>query len=161
MPEVAGMSDLERLIALEEIRTLKARRIQALDTKDWATYEALHAPDHVSDNEGEEKWVGAKANTERLAKMHKEIGIVSVHHVHTPDITFQSPTSAAGIWAMEDYLYWMQGEEEHWLHGFGFYHETYEKRGGQWVFTSRRLKRIKVILSPGAILGSYRKPRKG
>lgn len=154
------MSDVERLLALEEIRTLKARRVRALDTRDWETYEALHAPDHVSENEGEAKWVGAKANTDRVRRLFEEMGTVSVHHVHTPEITLLSPTSAKGIWAMEDYLYWMQGDEEHRLHGYGFYHETYEKRDGRWVFTSRHLKRIKVMLTPGAQIAQYREPVK-
>ena len=43
-----GMSDLEWLVALEEIRQLKARRDRYLDAHDWDAYEALHAPDHVS-----------------------------------------------------------------------------------------------------------------
>ena len=154
---MAELSDLERLIAIEEIRQLKARRIRALDTKDWATYEALHAPDHVSENEGERRWEGAKANTARLAEIQKDK--VSCHHVHSAEINLLSPKSATGIWAMEDWIWWKQGEEDHWMHGFGFYHETYEKRDGRWVFTSRRLKRLKVETSPGAMIGDYRTPK--
>ena len=43
-----GMSDIEWLVALEEIRQLKARRDRYVDAHDWAALEALHAPDHVS-----------------------------------------------------------------------------------------------------------------
>lgn len=155
------ISTLDRLLALEEIRHLKSRRILALDTQDWETYEALHAPDHVSDNEGEQRYEGARANTQRLMEMHEQMGhsLVTVHHVHSPIIDLLSPTTATGVWAMEDNLYWKQDDEDHWLRGYGFYHEAYEKRGGQWLFTSRRLRRIKVILSPGAIIGSYRAPK--
>ncbi len=155
------MSILERLMAIEEIRHLKARRILALDTQDWITYEALHAPDHVSDNEGEPRYEGARANTQRLIDMHENMGhsMVTVHHVHSPIIKLSSSTTASGVWAMEDNLYWNQGGEEHWLRGYGFYHETYEKRQGEWLFTSRRLSRIRVTLSPGAVIGSYRAPR--
>jgi hypothetical protein len=52
---------------------------------------------------------------------------------------------------MECYMYWMQGEEQHRIHAFGFYHETYEKRAGRWLFTSRRLERTKVLTTPGAV----------
>jgi hypothetical protein len=157
MPEI---SPLDRLVALEEIRHLKARRILALDSQDWATYEALHAPDHVSDNEGEPRYEGARVNTQRLMDMHERMGhcLVTVHHVHSPIIDLLSLTTASGIWAMEDNLYWKQGDEDHWLRGYGFYHETYGKRGGQWLFTSRRLRRTRVFLSPGAVIGSYRSP---
>lgn len=143
-----GMTDLERLLAIEEIKTLKARRDRAVDTKDWATYQALHAPDHVSHNDGFERWNNRAemiANVRRLMADN-----ITVHHSHTPDISFESPARARGIWGMEDNIFWTQGEEEHWLQGFGFYHETYEKRDGRWVFTSRQLKRTHVRTSQGA-----------
>lgn len=143
------MSDIERLLALEDIKLLKARRDRAVDTKDWGTYLALHAPDHESHNDGFDHWRSAEemiANVRRLLDETK----ISVHHSHTPEISFETPDKAKGIWAMEDNIYWKQGEEDHWLHGFGFYHETYEKRDGVWLFTSRRLKRTHVRMSEGA-----------
>jgi hypothetical protein len=148
------LSDLERLVAIEAIKNLKARRDRAVDTQDWVTYEALHAPDHYSHNEGFDRWNGAAemvANVRRLME-----GVTSVHHSHTPDITFESPTRATGVWGMEDNLFWKQGNEDHWLRGFGFYHETYEKRDGKWVFTSRMLKRTHVQTSRGALFGEAR-----
>lgn len=151
---MSEMSDLERLLAIEDIKFLKARRDRAVDTKDFDTYEALHAPDHVSHNDGFERWNNRDemiANVRRLMADN-----ITVHHSHTPQITFDTPTRARGIWGMEDNIFWRQGAEEHWLQGFGFYHETYEKRDGQWVFTSRRLKRIHVRTSAGATTGSER-----
>jgi hypothetical protein len=119
--------------------------------KDWATFEALHAPNHKSHADGFEAWSTAA----ELVKNVKESleGVTTVHHSHTPDLTFQAKDKAAGTWAMEDMLFWQQGAEDHWLHGYGFYHETYEKRDGKWVFTSRLLKRIRVDMSPGAVFG--------
>jgi hypothetical protein len=150
---MSGMSDVKRLLEIEAIKRLKARQSRAIDTKDWATYEATHAPDHVSYVDGPEPWIGAKANTERLAELHERLGIQSVHQANSPEIDLISATEARGIWAMECYLYWTQGEEEHRTHAFGFYHETYEKRGGEWLFTSRRLERTKVLTTPGARFG--------
>jgi hypothetical protein len=148
------MSDLERLVAIEEIKNLKARRDRAVDTKDWVTYENLHAPDHYSHNEGFARWNGAAEMVANVRRLMEDV--TSVHHSHTPDITFDSPTTATAIWGMEDNIFWKQGNEDHWLRGFGFYHETYEKRGGTWVFTSRRLKRTCVQTSPGALFGEAR-----
>ena len=148
------MSDIERLVALEEIKQLKARRDRAVDMKDWATFESLHAPDHRSHADGFEEWTSAAQLVANI-KANLE-GVTTIHHSHTPDIRFQSAVTATGIWAMEDNLYWMQGDQEHWLRGFGFYHETYEKRDGQWVFTTRKLKRITVKMSPGAVFGAKR-----
>jgi hypothetical protein len=150
------MSDIEQLLAKEEIKLLKARRDRAVDTKDWDTYLALHAPDHVSHNDGFERWNNAE---EMIANVRKLLGPdkISVHHSHTPEITFESPTKATGIWAMEDNIFWKQGDEEHWLNGFGFYYETYELRDGKWLFTSRRLKRTHVRTSPGAVTNTSKR----
>ena len=148
------MSDLERLVALEEIKHLKARRDRAVDTKDWDTYLALHAPDHCSHNDGFERWESAEVMVENVRRIMANV--TSVHHSHTPEITFVSRTQATGIWAMEDNIFWMQDGEEHWLRGFGFYHETYEKRAGQWLFTSRRLERTVVKTSEGADMSAAR-----
>jgi hypothetical protein len=136
-----AISDIQRLIAIEDIKQLKARRDRAVDSKDWDTYTALHAPDHYSHNYGEERRDGAAVNTEFVKKA---LGpdVISVHHSHTPDITFDSPTKARGIWGMEDNIFWKEDGKDYAMCGFGFYHETYEKRDGRWVFTSRQLKRI-------------------
>ena len=90
---MTGMSDIEQLLAIEEIKLLKARRDRACDTKDWDLYRALHADDHVSHNDGFERWESADvmiANVKALL----DKGRTTVHHSHTPDITFESPTKA-------------------------------------------------------------------
>jgi SnoaL-like protein len=147
------LSDIEQLVAKEEIKLLKARRDRAVDTKDWDLYFSLHAPDHVSHNEGYPRWESAQEMIENVKQLLGPDKI-SVHHSHTPEITFESPTIAKGIWAMEDNIFWQQDGEEHWLNGFGFYHETYEKRDGKWLFTSRQLKRTHVRTSAGAVTGA-------
>ncbi|CAN7599560.1 nuclear transport factor 2 family protein [Phenylobacterium sp. LjRoot219] len=149
-----GMSDLERLLAIEDIKLLKARRDRAVDTKDFETYYALHAPDHVSHNDGFDRWNNRDEMIVNVRRLMADN--ISVHHSHTPDITFDSPSRAVGIWGMEDNIFWRQDGEEHWLQGFGFYHETYEKRDGVWVFTSRQLKRTHVRTSAGAMMGAQR-----
>lgn len=145
------MTDLERLIAVEDIRNLKAARIRAMDEKRWSDYEAMHVEDHISDTYGGAPAVGARANTARLAEVLGHV--TSVHHAHTPEITITGPDSAEGIWAMEDMLFWQQGDEGHWLHGYGHYHEKYRKTEAGWKFCYRRLTRIRVDLSPGAAFG--------
>lgn len=142
------MPDIDRLLAIEEIKLLKARRDRAVDSKDWDTYRALHADDHRSHNDGFESWNSADEMIHNVRRLLENK--TTVHHSHTPQINFDSPVRARGIWAMEDNLFWMQDGQEHWLQGFGFYHETYENRDGHWLFTFRQLKRTVVRTSAGA-----------
>ena len=56
-----------------------------------------------------------------------------MHQVHAPEIELTSPTTARGVWALEDVVRFGPGVN---LRGYGHYTETYEKVDGQWVFTS-------------------------
>ena len=67
--------------------------------------------------------------------------VVTVHHGHMPEIEVTSPTTATGVWAMEDMLRWPNGME---MHGYGHYHETYEKIDGQWRIKTTTLTRLRV-----------------
>jgi hypothetical protein len=68
----------------------------------------------------------------------------TMHHCHTPEITLTSATTATGIWAMEDWIIFADGHE---LHGAGHYHETYEKRDGNWQIKTLHLTRTILKLS--------------
>ncbi len=145
---MTGLSDIEQLLAIEEIKLLKAKRDRACDTKDWALYRALHADNHVSHNDGHERWESADVMIENV-KALLDKGRTTVHHSHTPEITLESADKARGIWGMEDLIFDSETGELL-IHGFGFYHETYQKIGGKWLFTSRQLKRTLVREMPEA-----------
>lgn len=142
------MDDVARLIAIEEIKQLKARYFYGFDHKDWALWrDQVWAPDGrlevpemgftIEPREAMIAWV-----IERAADQ------VSVHHGHTPIITFTSDTTATGIWAMEDRI-WRSREhplngDTSYVHGFGHYHETYVKLAEGWRIRSTRLTRLRT-----------------
>jgi hypothetical protein len=141
------MNDLEKLLALEEIKNLKARYFRCVDTKDWPGFEAVFAPDAVFDISddvpgciltGPEK-IAAAASVPLT-------GCVSVHHGHCPEIEITSDTTATGIWAMEDMLRWgpQSSSPNQTLHGYGHYVETYEKISGSWHIRTLKLRRLRV-----------------
>src|SRR5579863_1408873 len=135
-----GMSALEWLVALEEIRMLKARRDRYADAHDWEAYESLHAPDHVSNNDGQEPWRSSKEMIDNVSSIMDDM--ITVHHSYDPEIIFESPTKARGIWAMSAGGVSKDGDEVTWTHAYGYYYETYEKRDGRWMFTARRWNRF-------------------
>jgi SnoaL-like domain len=134
-----GMSEIEWLVALEEIRLLKARRDRYADAHDWEAYEALHAPDHVSHNDGYEPWTSSKEMIENVSGIMNDM--ITVHHSYDPEILFDSPTTARGIWAMSGGGIAKHGDSVSWTHDYGYYYESYEKRDGRWMFTTRRWHR--------------------
>jgi hypothetical protein len=141
------MDAVERLMALEEIRKLKARRVRCMDEKDWDGYAACHTDDAISYTfQTEVGAPGAVVGGRAIADMLKQtVGHrTTVHHIHAPEIELTSDTTATGIWPMEDMLWWNENGQDVWLHGYGHYRETYEKVGGQWLIKSRALTRIRV-----------------
>jgi uncharacterized protein (TIGR02246 family) len=126
---------------IEAIKQLKARYCRLMDTKDWAGYRRLFSDDVVIDTteSGGEVVEGADAF---LAFLVAAIGaVVTVHQCHTPEIELTPPNTATGVWAMEDMLRFPDGTE---LHGYGHYHETYEKTADRWRIASSRLSRLRM-----------------
>lgn len=144
-----GMSDLAWLVALEEIRQLKARRDRYVDAHDWDGYAALHAPDHVSHHapsmdmgEAPEPWTSVTQMMDNIRRQMPESGYHTAHHSYDPEIIFDTPTRARGIWAMTAAIVTTDADgKPYWNIAYGYYYEGYEKRDGRWLFTSRRWQR--------------------
>jgi hypothetical protein len=140
---------------VEAIKQLKARYFRTMDTKDWAGMRQVFTDDVVVDTVSSGGEVVEGADT-FMTYLRGVIGdVVTVHHGHMPEIELTSPTTATGVWAMEDMLRWPTGLE---LHGFGHYHETYEKVAGQWRISSTTLTRLRVDMkdAPGKEPGTLR-----
>lgn len=153
------MSAIEWLIAVEEIKQLKARRDRYVDAHDWDAYEALHAPDHVS-NHAPDRLTGVQAapwtsSAEMMVNIRKAMDIkdmTTIHHSYDPDIVFDSPEKARGIWAMTGATTAKDKDgEPTWQVSYGYYYESYEKRDGRWLFTSRQWHRLFGVGSDGVI----------
>lgn len=126
---------------IEAIKQLKARYFRTMDAKDWDAMRAVFSDDLVIDTTeaGGAEITGAD---EFMAFLRESIGdVVTVHHGHMPEIDLTSATTATGVWAMEDMLRWPDGTE---MHGYGHYHETYEKAEGTWRITTSRLTRLRT-----------------
>ena len=95
-------------------------------------------------DDGHPRWESADVMIANLSAILHE-GRTSAHHSHSPEITFESPTKAKGIWGMEDYIFDSASGELP-IHGFGFYHETYERIGGRWYIKTVALTRLKMDL---------------
>jgi len=133
---------------VEAIKQLKARYFRLIDTKDWDGLVAVFTDDVEIDVSGEGGGV-TRGATEFVSFLQSVIGnAITVHHGHTPEIAVTSPTTATGIWALEDQLWWPEGGPIDHLHGFGHYHETYEKTDAGWQIKSLTITRLHRLLEP-------------
>jgi uncharacterized protein (TIGR02246 family) len=126
---------------VEAIKQLKARYFRTMDTKDWAAMRQVFADDVVVDTTDSGGNVVAGAD-EFMAFLQGTLkDVVTVHQGHMPEINLTSPTTATGIWALQDILKWPDGSE---MYGYGHYHETYELIGGAWRIKSLKLTRLRT-----------------
>lgn len=137
------MSDTAKTLRdMEAIKQLKARYCRYLDTKRWDDWRRLFTDDFVSDTSQSGGRVIRGAD-EFVSYVRHALGKPSqptVHQVHAPEITLTSPTTATGIWALEDVVRLGRGVN---LNGCGHYHETYEKLDGSWLIKSSTLTRLR------------------
>jgi hypothetical protein len=144
---------VERLTAIEEIKQLKARYFRCMDMKDWDGQVAVFTPDVEVDVSGEmppgeDGIIRGAQEFVTFNRGHIE-DVLTVHHGHMPEIEITSDTTATGTWAMEDMLRWPDGGPMRTLHGYGHYHETYEKVDGEWRIKTMKLTRLRRDVTLG------------
>jgi hypothetical protein len=155
------MDDLQRLLAMEDIRQLKARYYRCMDTKDWEGLALVFAPDAIFDLRQVNSvrhpitgdWsppYGGESDVHRghaaVLKMIRDAvtKLVTVHHGHMGEIEITSDTTARAIWAMEDLIQNAPGEPALSMQGFGHYHDTYVKLAGAWKIQTTRITRLRL-----------------
>ena len=160
------MTEVERIAAIEAIKQVKARYFRFGDTKDLVSMRALFAPDCVVDLSGSttDPATGVDLFPAVGSQILRGVDAVmeaygagtdlrTVHHGYIPEIEITSDTTATAVFPMTDRLFFSDAAPVAGMIGYGHYHETYERRDGTWLFTSRSLRRIRVETSPGATLG--------
>src|SRR5450432_2804262 len=82
------MDKLERLVAIEDIKNLKARYLRCADSKQWDEFETLFTPDaeFIGHDVGDFRVKGTRQFREYSEKFLADCQ--SVHHVLAPEITF-------------------------------------------------------------------------
>lgn len=142
------MTLLEQLSAEREIMIVKARYCRFVDTKQWDALATLFSPDAtLFFPESQQEPCGVADAMDFIAAALAP-PMVSVHHVHSPEIELVSADRATGIWAMEDRLYWPDNVQSalgiNALTGYGHYHEDYVRTADGWKISQLRLTRLRL-----------------
>jgi SnoaL-like domain len=143
------MTPLDRLLAIEDIRNLKARYFRYMDTKQFHLLEDLFTPDMkvLTPDGGTYKDSGPDYAAALKISLENS---VSVHQGFTAEIEIIDAQNAKGIWAMQDVITWadrhpVQGWQS--ITGRGHYHETYRKHEGTWRIATLTLTRLRLETS--------------
>jgi ketosteroid isomerase-like protein len=151
---MSAVGDLDRLVAVEEIKQLKARYFTALDAQDWDAYVAVFTEDAVMDLAEEmqaHSGEAVDAGTDPVSRGREAIrtfiaaaleGSVSVHEGHMPVIEITGPDTARGTWGLHDWITFADKGTQ--FHGYGHYHEEYGKVDGEWLISFMSISRIRV-----------------
>jgi hypothetical protein len=141
------MATHDELDAIEHIKKLKARYFRCMDTKDWDGFQAVFADDATMDTTEEAPGIEVVTGAPEIRRfVEGSVGpVVTVHHGHMPEIEITSPTTARGIWAMQDFLKMPErsplGMKT--MIGWGHYTETYERVDGEWKIKTLVLTRLR------------------
>lgn len=123
-----GLSDIERVIARDEIRQLAYRYAFALDTRDIDLLVSLFVPDVRVGSGG----TGHAALRAFWVESLRAIG-VSILFVGNHLIDFDDPGHARGT----VYCRGQIQDGETWIEQAILYRDTYERREGRWLFVRR------------------------
>jgi SnoaL-like domain len=148
------MDTVAQLMAIEQIKQLKARYFRTMDTRDFDAMALVFCRDAVFDctEGGGCRPVGGSFQGEVGPVTRGREPIInwirnsfanstSVHHGHAHEVTIDSPTEAHGIVAMEDYIRGLDRRTKL-VHGVGHYHERYRFEDGEWRIAEVKLTRL-------------------
>ena len=137
------MDSIEELLAIESIRTLKARYFRTMDSKDWPGLASCFTSDLVADFR-EAPGMLAQGRDNYMRSLQEALGdSPTVHHGHTPEIEIIDKAHARGIWAMDDIVE-LAGLS---LRGWGHYHEEYRREQGEWKIARIKLTRLRLLIN--------------
>jgi len=135
------LSALDRLVAIEAVKALRARYCRMLDTKDWAGLRATLADDVRLDLPSLKARGGIEGADAMVALVMEWFGqSPSLHLNGLPEIEILSADRATGIWAQEHFLPGRYRPGAHHGHGYGYSHDSYVRIDGEWRIAGIRLE---------------------
>lgn len=133
----------------DQVQRIMSAYCRYIDTKQWESLSAIIADNaslEFQDVDGNTLYAFTgplglvKASKDAIAEL------VTVHHLHNPEISFSDDQHASAIWAMEDRFYKpdSSGKSNKVFHGYGHYHVKFMNQSGSWRITSLKLARVRL-----------------
>lgn len=133
----------------DQIQRIMSAYCRYVDTKQWAPLSIIIADNaslEFQDIDGNTLYAFTGPSGLVEASKNAITELVTVHHLHNPEISFSDDQQASAIWAMEDRFYKRDsfGKSIKVFHGYGHYHVTFMKQSGSWKITSLKLTRLRL-----------------
>src|SRR5262249_38909613 len=135
------------------IKRLKYRYARCLDQKLWDEIGDCFTADAVAEySGGSYSYDGRDAIVDFLRRSMGAETFHSSHRMHHPEIDLTGPTTARGVWALEDTV--IEAQWQITIRGASFYDDEYVKEGDVWRMTRTAYKRTFEELQPrGDVVG--------
>lgn len=132
------MLDLQEI---ESIKRLKYKYMRCIDEKRWDDVAACFSEDASVAYSGDRyAFAGRDAIMKFLVESMDRESFLSSHRVGQPEIEITGPTTATGIWALQDTVIDTQFQIT--LRGAAFYRDEYVKVEGEWKIQFTGYERI-------------------
>jgi hypothetical protein len=147
------MDDVKRLIAIEDLRLLKARYWRWVDTQQWDSLRTLFAED-ATFTAGADSF--SPKGRDEIVDGIKDylLNVTSIHRGYQHELEILDEITARGIWVMADYLIYPPGGSKPGtggatdkVRGYGHYVDEYVKVGDRWQFKTIELYRLRLEVS--------------
>lgn len=130
---------LARLEAIEAIRQLKARYLDACDQKQPEQVRRCFVDgEMVIDYDR----VGVLRNADALADLFTRFGcephVVEMHHAQNPQISVEGPDHASGRWGL--YYHLIDTRADRVTQLGGYYEDEYRRVDGEWKISATRFR---------------------
>ena len=128
------------LVEIEAIKRLKHRYMRCVDQKLWDELAECFVEDATAAyGGGKYSYTGRDAIMDFLRRSMGADSFHSSHRVTQPEIDLTSPTSARGVWALNDVVIDTQFDIT--ISGAAFYEDEYVKVDGEWKIKHTGYKR--------------------
>jgi len=139
---------IARLEALEDIRELKHRYLNACDTKDVEVIRQCFAPGDVRIDFGP---LGSFTDRDSFVALFQELAcndrVIDLHHGSNPEIQLESENEAVARWAL--YYFNQDRETNATMQLGGQYRDRYRRIEGQWFIVETEFDRFSVVERDG------------
>lgn len=140
------MTTIQELAIKDAVRTQKAKYCRHLDTKQFDEWEALFKPNaSIIFYNPDQTILGKFDSIAELSPLARKVfgARVTAHQIHNSEIEVNSDRVVTAIWSMSDCQIHpaAEGEPVKAEHGYGFFHETWERVGEAWLIASLELRR--------------------